>query len=202
MLLSSAVVELAVDGVHIADGALQLVLTGAIALEQLLALQLEADRRKRIPREPLDAVHGDSKHSRFLEAGSIGRLHHRRCSHDASGERRQSRDNKAAVHEQGADEQCQDAHTRKSRKADHNGLPLLQQLLDADHGAHVRNQQIDTDCAAKGNQYGVADQRSGKDCPVAHQNDSGSYEYRWNPCFCCRGNDLANDVHCSAEHKR
>lgn len=55
------------------------------------------------------------------------------------------RDNKAAVHEQGADEQCQDAHTRKSRKADHNGLPLLQQLLDADHGAHVRNQQIDTD---------------------------------------------------------
>ena len=137
MLLNSAVVEFAVDGVHIADGALQLVLTGAIALEQLLALQLEADSGEGITGKALHTVHSDGKDGSFGKAISLRSLHHGGGSNDAASQRGQTGNHQVTADNAGQNDQAQRAHTGKAGQAHNDGLPLGYQLLDGDDRAHV-----------------------------------------------------------------
>ena len=124
MLLSSAVVELAVDGVHIADGALQLVLAGAIALDQLLALQLEADSGKGIAGKALHAVHSDGEDGGFGKAIRLRSCLHGGGSDDAAGQRRQTGNHQVTADHAGQNDQAQRAHTGKTGQAHNDGLPL------------------------------------------------------------------------------
>jgi len=181
VLLSSAVVELAVDGVHIADGAFQLVLTGAIALDQLLALQLEADSGKGIAGKALHAVHSDGEDGGFGKAISLRSCLHGGGSDDAAGQRRQTGNHQVTADNAGQNDQAQRAHTGKASQAHNDGLPLGYQLLDGNDRAHVGDKQVNADGAAKGDQHGVAYNGGGNNSPEAYQKYGGGDENRWDP---------------------
>ena len=194
--------QLAVDGVHLVGGRDGLAAARAILLEHLLALQLEADGGEGIAGEALDAVHGDGEQGGGLQAQLLGGLLHGDRGDDAAGQRGQAGDDVCLIHHQGADDQAQRAHAGQARQAHHDGLPLVDQLLDADDGAHVGQAEIDADGAAEGDQLGIADQGLGENGPVADQHDHGGDEHRGDPCLGGGGDDLTDHVGDGAGEKR
>lgn len=97
------------------------------------------------------------------------------------GQRRQTGNDEVTANDAGQDTQAEGAHTGKAGEADHNGLPLSDQLLNGNNGTHVGDQQVNADGAAEGDQHGVAYNGGGNNSPEAYQKYGGGDENRWDP---------------------
>ena len=173
----------------------------AVALQKLLAFELEADSGEGVAGKALYTVHCDCEQCSSLEALSSSSFLHGDSSDDTAGEGRQTGNDELAAYDGNSDEPGCSAHTGKTGKADNDGLPLLAQLLDGDDGTHVGDEQVDADSGAEGDQLSIGNDLCGDNSPVTDQQNASGNEDRGDPSLGQLGDYFTNEVGNTADDK-